>query len=210
MSETLADLVQWLEALPAIWVYALILAVSYGENLVPPVPGDMLVVFGGYMAGLGLLNPVVVVLLATIGGSLGFMTMYLIGARLGHAVLDPERLKWLPKKRIGVVRRHLQRWGFRLVLANRFLSGLRSVISLTVGLAHMEPGRTAFWCTVSSLVWTVAIVAGGWYLGENWELVGGYIQSYGWALSGVVVVLIVWQIIRYRRERDADGFTDPL
>lgn len=210
MSDLLRDLVQWLEALPAIWMYVLILAVSYGENLVPPVPGDMLIVFGGYMAGLGLLNPVVVVLLATVGGSLGFMTMYMIGARLGHAVLDPDRLKWLPKRRIGVVRKHLRRWGFWLVVANRFLSGLRSVISLTVGLAHMKPGMTAIWCTVSSLVWTVAIVAGGWYLGENWDQVAGYIQTWGWALTGVVVAFIVWQVVRYRRERTPNGFTDPL
>ncbi len=210
MSDALGDLVQWLEALPAVWVYVLILAVSYGENVVPPVPGDMLVVFGGYMAGLGLLDPVLVVLLATVGGSLGFMTMYVIGARLGHAVLDPDRLKWLPKGRIQVVRRHLQQWGFGLVLANRFLSGLRSVISLTVGLAHMEPGRTAFWCTLSSLIWTSLIVAGGWYLGENWQQVGSYIQTYGWALTGLVVAFIAWQIVRYRKQRTPNGFTDPL
>lgn len=210
MSEFLSELVSWFQALPAVWAYVIIFGVSWIENVIPPIPGDMLVVFGGYMAGLGLLDPTLIVLLATIGGSAGFMTMYVIGARVGYAVMDPARFKWLPKKRIQTARKHLQRWGFRLVLANRFLSGLRSVISLTVGLAHMSLGLTTIFSTISSLVWTILLVAGGFYLGENWEQVSGYIQTYGWALTGIVVAFIGWQVVRYRRQRDPNGFTDPL
>lgn len=201
MGETLTTIVDWVLSLPAGWVYALILAVSYLENIVPPIPGDMLVVFGGYMAGAGLVDPYLVVALATMGGFLGFMSMYAAGARIGYAIMDPNRFRWLPKARIEAVRRHLARWGYGLIAANRFLSGLRSVISLTVGMAHMSVGWTAFWSGVSALVWTALLVAGGYYLGENWPRVSELLQTYGWALTGLVVVIIGVQIVRYRRQR---------
>lgn len=199
MGDVLTTVVDWVIALPAGWVYALILAVAYLENVVPPIPGDMLVVFGGYMAGSGLLDPYAVVFLASVGGFAGFMTMYMAGARIGHAIMDPDRFRWIPKRRVEAVRRHLARWGFGLVAANRFLSGLRSVISLTVGMAHMNVAGTALWSAVSSIVWTGLLVAGGFFLGENWTEVSGMLQTYGWALSGVVIVFIVIQILRYRR-----------
>ena len=201
MSDALTAIVDWVVALPPGWVYALVLVVAYLENVVPPIPGDMLVVFGGYMAGAGLVDPYAVVLLATLGGFGGFMTMYAMGARIGHAIMDPERFRWLPKGRIESVRHHLKRWGFGLVAANRFLSGLRSVISLTVGMAHMRPGATALWSGLSALVWTALLVAGGYFLGENWAEVSDVLQTYGWVLSGLVVAFIVFQVVRYRRQR---------
>lgn len=201
MGDALTSIIDWVVALPPGWVYALVLFVSYVENVVPPIPGDMLVVFGGYMAGAGLVDPYVVVLLATLGGLGGFMTMYALGARIGHAIMDPARFRWLPKGRIESVRRHLKRWGFGLVAANRFLSGLRSVISLTVGMAHMSVGPTALWSGLSALVWTALLVAGGYFLGENWTEVSDILQTYGWVLSGLVVAFIMFQIIRYRRQR---------
>ena len=142
MGDVLIAIVDWMASLPAFWVYSIIFVVAWLENVVPPIPGDMVVVFGGYMAGVDLLNAPLVVALATIGGTLGFMSMYAVGHRVGTGLLDPGRFRWLPKKRILRVREKLGQRGFVLVAANRFLSGLRSVISLTVGMSHMPAGLT--------------------------------------------------------------------
>lgn len=196
MGDNLADIVEWMAGLPPILAYLTILGVSYLENIVPPIPGDMVVVFGGYMAGLGLLSPWLVIGLSTLGGSLGFLTMYAIGYRLGRGVLDPERYKWLPKSHIFTVRGKLEDWGFWLIALNRFLSGLRSVISLTVGMAQMSFRKTALWCTVSAFVWTSAISGAGFYIGENWEIVGEYLRTYGLI---VIVLLMLFAIVQFGR-----------
>jgi membrane protein DedA with SNARE-associated domain len=173
--------------------------VSYTENVVPPIPGDMFVVFGGYMVGAGSLNIYLVILVSTLGGAAGFMTMYAIGHRIGHVVLVPKRYRWLPENRIKRVRQLLADWGFGLVVANRFLSGLRSVISLTVGMAHMNVGRTAVFSTVSALVWTALLALVGYFLGENWEAVQVYLRNYGWFITALIVVFVVIHGIRLRR-----------
>ena len=129
MGEIFGDIFNWVAALPPVWAYAVILGIAFGENVVPPIPGDMVVVFGGYLAGLGELDFFIVWGLSTLGGVLGFMCMYAIGRSMGAALYDPKRFRWLPKKRMVKVREWVEEWGYWVVVANRFLSGARSVMS---------------------------------------------------------------------------------
>lgn len=201
MLDLLGDLVVWMASLDSVWIYAILLGISYGENLVPPVPGDMVVVFGGYLAGTGQLEPVTVTLLASLGGLGGFMTMYAIGARMGDAIMDPDRMKWLPKGKIEQSRAALARRGYVLVAANRFLSGMRSVISLTVGMTRMPGWPVAGLALLSSLLWTALLVVAGYVVGDQWETVGGWLSAYGSVILALVVLFVIVQVVYYIRRR---------
>lgn len=203
IGDLFSDFFSWMQALPAIWAYVTILVIAYGENVVPPIPGDMIVVFGGYLAGIGKLHLGIVVLLSTIGGALGFMSMYAIGYRLGKAVLDPDRLTWIPQEKISKAQQWLHRWGYGVVVANRFLSGARSVISLTVGMAQMSPWQTAWWCTVSAAVWTALISYAGYKVGENWQLVARYLRAYGRFVLAALALLALGLLVRAYWRRKA-------
>jgi membrane protein DedA with SNARE-associated domain len=207
VAELFSDFFAWMEGLSPLWAYAVVLVIAYGENVVPPIPGDMVVVFGGYLAGRGTLSLPVVVVLATVGGALGFMTVYAVGRRLGVRVRDPARRPgWLPQDGLDRAERWLDRYGYGVVAANRFLSGARSVISLAVGVAQMDVGRTALWCTVSAAVWTGLITYAGYAVGENWQLVRGYLEAYGRTVASVLVVLALAYLARWAwRRRNGDG-----
>ena len=71
MLDWFSDFFAWMGALPAVWAYATLLVIAYGENVVPPIPGDMVVVFGGYLAGVGQLNLARVLRGTTLGGARG-------------------------------------------------------------------------------------------------------------------------------------------
>lgn len=201
VEELLRDWTDWMLALRPLWAYMLVLAIAYGENVLPPIPGDLIVVFGGYLAGVGKLHLGLVIALSSLGGALGFMTMYAVGYRVGDAVFDPRRLRWLPKRRIGQARDWLKRYGYGVVAANRFLSGARSVISLTVGMAHMNGWRTAFFASLSALVWCSLISYAGYALGENWRVVGAYLQRYGTVMLVLLGVFVAVQGVRLYRKR---------
>ena len=200
MLDLLTQTIDWMTSLPPSLMYLTVLVIAYGENVVPPIPGDMIVVFGGYLAGISTLNIWVVILLSTIGGAAGFMTMFLLGNRLGEAILDPRKLRWLPRDQIMVGRKWLQRWGYGLIFANRFLTGTRSVISLVAGMAHMDTRRVLVLATISSAVWTFLIAWGGYLVGDNWEVVGKYLTVYGrfmlWAVIVFVVGYVGWRFFR--------------
>lgn len=199
----LAEVVAWMSGVSPLWIYATVFAIAYLENVVPPIPGDMVIVFGGYLAGLGVVGFVPTAVLATAGGALGFMTMYAIGWRFGLAVEDPERLRWIPKPASDRARRWIRRYGYGVVAVNRFLSGVRSVIALSVGAARMDPAQTALWATVSSGLWCSLIAGMGYVVGENWAVIGEWLRLYGLWVSGVLTVVAAGALLRWawRRRR---------
>jgi membrane protein DedA with SNARE-associated domain len=211
MLDWFSDFFTWMEALPVLWAYATLFVIAYGENVVPPIPGDMVVVFGGYLAGIGRLDLFWVIVLATLGGALGFMSMYALGRRLGTVVMDPDRFQWLPQEGFDTAQRWTAKYGFGVVAANRFLSGARSVISLTVGIAQMSAWKAAVWSTFSAAVWTALISYAGYAVGDNWEIIAVYLRAYGRIIIGLSVLVGIVLAMRWgwRRRHTSEDNEQP-
>jgi membrane protein DedA with SNARE-associated domain len=188
---------EWARGADPFLVYGVVLLIAYVENVVPPIPGDLVIAFGGYLAAVGSLNLPVVVVLATVASVVGFMTMYVLGDSLGVHLLDRDKLRWVPKKRIVKARAWVLRSGFVVVLLNRFLPGLRSVISLAVGMVHLNRRYTVLCSTISSLAWTVLITYVGYAIGENWDQVREYAKLYSETITIAIVVIVVIQVGRF-------------
>ena len=197
--ESLHELAAWLESLPPLSLYLALFAIAYAENLVPPVPGDVLVVIGGYLVGLGLLGFGPAVAIASAAGGLGFMTMYAIGRRLGPAVEDPARVRWIPKGPVKAVKGWLQRYGYGVVAANRFLLGGRAIIGLMAGGARLRLAPTFVLATASAAAWSTILTYAGFVVGSEWARVLVWLELYGKALSGVLAVAAVVVGVRWYR-----------
>lgn len=206
--ETIQGFADWMAALPPGWIYAVVLAISYGENVIPPVPGDVAVVVAGSLVGLGLVAPVPTFVMAVVGSTMGFLTMYALGRRLGDAVHDPRRLRWIPRQPVRTVDRWFDRWGLAVVAVNRFLAGGRAVIALLAGSARLPAGPVALWATVSSALWCSLLVGGGYAVGSEWESVLRVLRTYGRIVSvlvGTVALgLGVRLYVRWRERRQAE------
>lgn len=205
MDNILSDLVAWLDQLPPSLVYLAILSIAFAENVLPPVPGDLVIVFAGYLVGLDRLGFSESIIVSSVGGVLGFMAMFAIGRRMGVAVLSPERFRWLPKRRIRVALERVSTYGYWIVLANRFLPGLRSVISIASGMSAIRVAHTWLAAFVSSIAWSWLMVLSGKHLGENWGQVSVWLRRYSIVFLSIVVVVIVVQVVRYRKAREIGG-----
>ena len=182
-------------------IYLVFFLVAYIENVVPPIPGDVLVAFGGYLAAESIIGLVPVLLLTTIASVIGFMSMYWIGSRWGAQIQKKERRFWLlrfiPLEYLNKVRSWMQRWGIGVVLANRFLAGTRSVISLTAGLSHTRISTTIICSTISSILWNGILLGFGWVVHENWRLIGEYLSVYGKVILGAIGLFILIRLSFY-------------
>ena len=204
MEELLRDFIGWMEALPSIGIYVVVLVVAYGENVVPPLPGDLVVVFGGYLAGMGLVSLPVIIVLASVGAALGFMTVYAVGYRVGEAIFDRGYMGALPLGELDRARRWVLRWGYYIVLGNRFLSGIRAVIALAVGIAEMEARRTLLCAVISAVAWCTLIGYAGYAFGSNWDVVIRYLRRYGELVLVLIGLVLVVQVGRWFYARRDD------
>lgn len=208
--EYLASLIDWIYSLPLISIYLIFLAISYGENVFPPIPGDLLIVFGGYIAVEQVVSFNVLLWITTFGSVLGFMTLYYVGYRLGDEIRTRNSrlglLKYLDRKYLDKAELWMYRWGQGVILANRFLAGTRSIISLTAGISRTKVGRTIVSASISAFLWNLILLTAGWYIGENWQSIKYYLNVYGTTILILIVLLVgIKLLLRYRKKKKQKG-----
>ena len=212
MEQFLIDLAERIVEIPPLWAYSLIFLFTWLENITPPIPGDVIVVFGGYVAATGSLDIILVVAISTIGAVAGFMCMYYAGRYAGMAVLESRWMQWIPREPIVRVTKWMQRWGYGLIAVNRFLSVARAVISLIVGISRIPAGPVALFATLSALLWTTLLGVLGYFIGSEWELILQYLDRYSRIISVLILTFLGWQLwkmIRRHQHRKATAKLSP-
>ncbi len=205
------ELIQWILGLPPLSIYLVFFLIAYLENIIPPIPGDVLVAFGGYLAAESIIGLSPVLILTTVASVIGFMTMYWLGSHWGVQIEEQKERFWLmkfiPLKYMNKVRNWMGRWGLGVVLANRFLAGTRSVISLTAGISHTPITGTIISSTISSVLWNGILLGFGWIVHENWQVIGNYLSIYGRIILLALAVLIIGRLLisYYRKKNPMEG-----
>ena len=77
------------------------------------------------------------------------------------------------------------------------MSGTRAVVSFFVGMSRVPVGTTALMAFVSSVAWYALLLLGGRELGQNWQAIAVYLDSYGEAMT-VIILLIVAAVSIHR------------
>ena len=181
---------------PALVILA-VLAVAFLENLLPPFPSDALVVAAGSLVGLGTVGYVEVLFSATVGSTLGFIVMYHIGMWFGHRILAEGRIPFVPPQAVRTVHAWFERYGYWLIVANRFLAGTRAVVAFFAGMSELKLGTTVALSFASALLWNAILVTAGFLLGNNWERVGFYLSTYSQVVTGIVILVVLILVVRY-------------
>jgi membrane-associated protein len=149
------------------WVLLVVLLVSAGDALFPPVPSESVIVAVAAVS-VAAAGPDLLLLgaVAAAGAFLGDVGTYLLGRRFGPARLAAVRR---PSLRRGL--RHaegaLESRGALVILVARYVPVGRVAVNLTAGATGYPPRRFVAFCvlaTVTWSVWTVAVgaLAGRW------------------------------------------------
>ncbi|MEX0649303.1 MAG: DedA family protein [Balneolaceae bacterium] len=205
MEEYIQHTVDWILTLSPLSIYIIYFMVAYIENIIPPIPGDILVAFGGYLAAEQMVRFSIVLGLTTVSSVLGFMTMYAIGAHWGYKIEEQRKRFWLMRfidvKYFDKGKKWMHRWGQRVVLANRFLAGTRSVIALTAGITKTKFYPTALSSAISSFLWNGILLWAGWLVHENWQIIGQYLSYYGRGILFVIITALILKFILKQRKK---------
>lgn len=202
------EVVELVRSAPLWSVYLIFCAIAYAENVVPPIPGDVLVAFAGYLAAEGVLRFDLLLLTSTMASVAGFMSMYAIGSRWGDGINEKKQFHWMFKyisfTYADRARRWMNRWGVRVILANRFLAGTRSVIALMSGISHVPAATAAWGSAVSALLWNTLLLGAGWMIRENWEQIGDALSRYGQVVLVGLILVVALKLWRSRTVKDVD------
>ena len=200
------DIVQQLSTWNPLWIYLAIAVFCFVENIFPPAPSDMIVVACGSFIGFGSVSYFPALFLASLGSTVGFLVMYKIGDWFGVRIVETGKLKFIPVDQILRVEGWFRRYGYVVIVANRFLSGTRAVVSFFAGLSKLSLPKTVLLSFVSALAWNAILLYAGKELGENWRDISEYLQIYSRAITSVVVLGLLIVLGRYLyKKRDRHG-----
>ncbi len=187
------SLLQAIEQADPLWAYILLFLSAFLENIFPPIPGDTVTVFGAYLVGRDVLNFWGVYISTTAGSVLGFMGIYGLAFWLEWKVIEKYQPKWISRTRIDKVEEWFQVYGYWIILFNRFLSGVRSIISLVAGLSKLQTIRVFILALISCGLWNVGLIYLGTIIGKNWQVILEFLKVY----NRIVIILILGIIFLY-------------
>ena len=185
-------------------------AVFFGvmlENAGLPVPGETILLVGGYFAAShsNEFNLFRVMVTAALGAVVGDNIGFAIGHHYGRGfLLRIGRFFFLTPKRFTHMESFFERHGNKTILVARFITGLRVFAALLAGASRKMPWRVFLaYNLAGALLWAVVITLLGYLFGHSLPLLVKWVGRTGTILLIVIVVIaaVVWKIGRHRREK---------
>ncbi len=194
--------ISWLQTLSPAGVLVLMFFIAYIENIFPPSPSDVALLFAGTLIGIGVIGFATALIVATLGSTLGFMTAYVLGRYFEQHFVSGRYHRYLPVKAIHQVERLFNRFGYGVIVANRFLAGTRAIVSFFAGMSKMNLPATTLLSAVSAAVWNSILLYLGMVFANNWRVAAQYLALYSKVATvvfGVAVIVFLWIYFRKRR-----------
>lgn len=145
------------------WIYAVAFTWAFFE-------GETFVLFGGLAAAQGLIDPLLLVIAATIGSFCGDQCWFQLGRRFGRSLLR-RFARW--QQRVNVPLRWLEHYDSWFILTFRFIYGIRNISSFAIGLSAVRWYRFTILNLIGSALWATSFVAGGYFFGGALGLATG-------------------------------------
>lgn len=204
MGELLDGLLRRMTELPEGLIYLVVGGFAWLENVFPPVPADVVALFGGFLAGQGAANAWITWLVVWLSNVAGALLVYGVGrrygerffsTRLGRLILQPHQIERLDA--------FYRRRGDVVIFVSRFLPMFRAVVPAFAGMSGIGWVRAALPIVVASGLWYGLVVYLGATAGENFDAIRASLESAGrwvYALALLLVAGVAWLWWRSRRE----------
>jgi len=185
------------------WGIALLMVI---ENVFPPIPSEVIMGAGGVAVARGTMSFWPLLIVGTLGSTLGNYAWFVAGDRLGYRRLKPLVTRWgrwltVRWSDIEAATEFFQRHGQWVVFALRFSPFLRTLISLPAGLSHMRHGRFLVFTFAGAAVWNALLIHGGKLLARYLDTVDAVAGPAIGAALALTLAIWLWRVARWE-ERD--------
>jgi len=187
--------------------YPAIILTMAGESALLPIPSEVVMPLAGFLVSTGEMNFFLATGSGVLGNLLGAVVSYYLGIRYGRELLDKYgKYLLLREDHIKKSEFLFQKWGRQAVLLGRMLPGIRTIISFPAGIFEVPMKDLVLYTVLGSIPWNAALVAAGFLLGENWQIVSAYSHH---LLALGVATIILFATLRLKKSRKTDDLTNP-
>ena len=193
----------WLASLPPAALYLILAAVAATENFIPPIPADVIVAFGSFLAARADRSPVPTIIAVVLGNVGGALAMFALGRRFGAEWIRRHLSRVMGESAEQRVQHWYNRYGMPALFLSRFLPGVRAVVPPLAGAMRVPAAGAIAVIAIASTIWYTTLALIAYRLGTQWDRIVGAIkdfQTVAAIVAGVIAALglLAWWIARRR------------
>lgn len=167
------------------------------ESACIPIPSEIILPFGGCLSYRGNLNLFWMIVSGTLGGTVGSIIAYQIGAIGGRPLVEKYAEKlFLSKEKIAKSDAVFNKYGEKIIFFSRLLPIIRTFISLPAGISRMNFPKFIIYTVLGSAIWSAFLGYLGFKMGENWQVIRSYYHYADYAMVAAVVIFILYKVFK--------------
>jgi membrane protein DedA with SNARE-associated domain len=209
--ELFDSLLDRLLTLPDWAVYATVGGLAAVENVFPPVPADVAVGLGAFLAGHGTVLATAVFLVTWVANVTAATAVYAAGRTLGRSFFSGRLGRRLLRPRhLNTIERLYDRYGFWGIFLSRFIPAARAVVPPFAGIANLSAPRTIAPVAAASALWYGTLTAVVAAAAGQIEDVVRLVSRLNWAVLGLTAIAIIVMVLLWRRHRHRADPAEPV
>ena len=182
--------------------YLVICFAMFLENIIPPIPSEIIMPLGGFFVYQGNLNFYILVIFGLVGTVLGAIPWYYLGRflnekKLANFVESKGKFLGITSKDFNKSKLWFDKYGVSLVFWGRLIPGVRTLISVPAGIEMMPFKKFIIWTTFGSLIWVIILSISGYIFGENYRIIGTYIDNFKFFIKPLLIIALLFFILKY-------------
>ncbi|MCW8038845.1 MULTISPECIES: DedA family protein [Acinetobacter] len=201
------NLTEWILSIMEQLGYLGIALLMFLDNVIPPIPSEIIMPSAGYTASQGKLLLSGVIIAGCIGSLIAAALLYWIGYQFNHDAIfrfTDRYGKYLFIKSEDIQKSLLwfEKYGHRIVFFGRMMPAVRSLISIPAGMSRMPFWKFMFYSALGTIIWTTFLACVGFYFGENQALMHEIFSRVGYVIIMIVVLVLLWHCYRKLKNKN--------
>jgi len=182
--------------------YLTICLAMFLENIIPPIPSEIIMPLGGFFVYQQKLNFYILVFWGLVGTLAGSVPWYYLGRLVNEKKLSnffEKRGKYIgiTSNDLAKSKRWFEKYGVSLVFWGRLVPGIRTLISVPAGMELMPIKKFLIWTTLGSLIWVTILTYAGFVFGENYRIIGTYIDQVKYFVKPTLLFIFIFFVIKF-------------
>lgn len=200
MANIIEQIIIWALTLVDKFGYAGIFWTMMLESAAIPIPSEVILPFGGFLASSGSLNFWLVVLVATSANLFGAIALYMVGFFGGQPFLEKYgKYVLIHHDDIINLDRSLDRYGAKLAFFSRLLPGIRTFSSIVLGTGRLNFKKFSAYTLAGSFIWNLPLAYVGLIAGKNWNFLQPYFRKFELMIAALIIIAIAVFIFKHIR-----------
>ena len=181
--------------------YLTICLAMFLENIIPPIPSEIIMPLGGFFVYQQKLNFYILVFWGLLGTILGSLPWYYLGRlvnehRLSNFLERKGKYLGISSNDLKKSKRWFEKYGVSLVFWGRLVPGIRTLISVPAGIELMPLKKFLIWTTFGSFIWVALLTYAGYLFGENYSIIETYLDQIKYVVKPILILISLYFFIK--------------